>query len=559
VDVQPRAVAATLPGRLRERATRTPDRVALRAKELGIWREVRWAEYWETVQDVAHGLVALGVQPGDRVAILAQSRLEWAYVDLAAMCARAVPAGIPPGGPPEETAALLAETEARLLVTDDPEQAEWMLAEPAGAAPPQVVLLEEAANPAALAWRELLEHGRRRRTQHPEPLAGSETHAAAVLAFTVGTTGRPRAIALSGADVELAVGALMEDGVLASPPPGPKDDLLAALPPAIVGQRAATTWLGLAAGCAVSFAESPETVPQDLRELQPTLVAWPPRAWERLHAQVLAQARGPSRLKRAALGWGLRTGRRAGPLGALALLRPLRSRLGLARCRGALAAGAPAIPDVLAAFAGLGVPVRETYGITEGAVYATADRLGRAHPGTAGEPLPGVEVRLEEGSGEILLRLAGRDGDEWLRTGDAAEWAASGGLRVRGRMPGVAASELEARLAASPWVRGAIVVGEHAEALSALVAVEPELVGGWARRRGLVTTTHRELVERPEVIELVGQAVQQLGSAVAGARISRLVLLPEPLDPTRELTSLGTLRRPEVLERHGRLLGEPGA
>jgi long-subunit acyl-CoA synthetase (AMP-forming) len=471
--------SGTLLAHLRGRAERTPDGVALRHKELGIWREVRWTGYLEAVLDVARGLLALGLAPGDRVAVLAEACPEWAYLDLGAIAARALTLGLHPGGPPEETAALLAGAGARVLVADDPGEVDAVLG--SGTAGPERVVLVgdrplEGEGQARLRWADLLEMGRTHRAEHPGALDALDPPAldeVIALTLTAGASEPPRVVELTMARVEAALAELTAHGALASPPPGPEDEIFAAVTPAVAHQRLGTTWLGLATGCPVSFPESAATVDEDLREVQPSLIVWPRRAWARQRAEVLAGLEGPSRLKRAALGAGLRLGGAdlGSPGMAWPVTAPIRRRLGLARCRGALAVG-----------------------LEDAGLAAFFRRLGvslRAWPSLVEEP--------------------------------RGPWA-----------------ELERRLAAAAVVREAVVRGERGS-LEALVAVEDELVGEWARRRGVVALSHRELVEAPEVAAMVVDAVRK---ADVADEVATVRLLADPLDQTRgDVTPTGELRR----------------
>jgi long-subunit acyl-CoA synthetase (AMP-forming) len=471
--------------RLEERAERTPDAVALRQKALGVWRVTTWSGYREAVRRAALGLQALGVAAGDRVAILAAARIEWPIAELAVRAVGAVSVGLAPDGPPEEAAAILAETGPRALIADEPARLERVLT--GGAPRPEHVVLLDGSAAGCLAWAEVLAP-----SAVTPWLTRPGPDEVVTLALTAGAAAPPRPVPLTAADVEAAAEAVAADH--GAPPPGPGDEVLAALPPALAEERAATTWLGLARGCTVSFPESPATADDDLRELQPTLVAWPARRWAYVRAEVLAGLEGPSRPARAALRSGLRLAGAGGWRRALSapVVAPLRRHLGLSLCRSALALGDAPDPGSARLLADLGIAVRPT------------------------RPLPAL-AEVDERPEALALA--------------------------------------EARLADAPVVRGAVVLGECAERLGALVAVEAELASAWARRRGIATGGHRDLVARPEVTVLIDVAVREANAALAGRAVIVCARpLPEPLSGTRgDVAPNGALRRWDLARRHAGL------
>ena len=603
-----RAAVATVPSRIRDRALRLPEGVALREKRFGIWQEVTWRGYWEQVELAAHGLAALGVEPGDRVAIHSENRPEWLYADVAAAAVRAMTVGLYPTNPPAEVAYLLADSGAKVLVAEDQEQVDKAL-EVAEQLPglERIVYVEPRGvraydDPALLSWSELLELGRAHREQHPrllEELAGQVTADDVVtLIYTSGTTGPPKGAMLTVANIDFAIRTLV-DGNGFFEAAGPDDTTLSYLPLCHVAERIATEWVNAAAGTQVHFAESIDTVQENLREVQPTLFFAVPRIWEKVRATVEVRMASASPLKRANyrlwMGQAARIGaelvvnggahtrstRLRYALGYPFLFRSLRKRLGLQRCRFAGSGAAPIAPELLQWFYGLGVVIHEIYGMTENSAVATANRPGRTKVGTVGEPHPGVELRLDE-TGEILTRHPGvfagywgkpdktaevLDDDGWLRTGDVGEWVDGTHLRIVDRLKdilitsggkNVSPSEIENSLKFSPYIREAVVVGDRRPYLTALIGIELDTVGEWAQRRRIPYTTYRDLSEKPEVLALVQEVVDDTNRRLARSEsIKRFRLIPKELDhEDGELTATQKVKRAAIAGAFGDLIDD---
>lgn len=593
--------AATIVTRVRERARRDPGAVAMRHKDLGIWQEVTWGAYWTQVELVAHALLALGVEPGDRVAVHAENRPEWLYADLGTVAVRAVTVGLYPTNPPAEVAYLLADSGAKILIAEDQEQVDKALSV-LDECPElrRVVYLEPRGirgrydDDVLMSWPELLALGAGHRAAHPGAVARRMEEArppdVMTLIYTSGTTGPPKGVMLTVANVEFAVRVLVEGGGFASPPPSERDLILSYLPLCHVAERAFTVWFNAAAGVQVNFAESIDTVQANLREVQPTILFGVPRIWEKVLAQVDIRLESASPVKRALTRFWLRVADRIGDTlvrtggrhtfwtraaygaGWLLCYRALRERLGMRRVRYAASGAAPIAPAVLKFYMGIGLPMHEVYGMSENTAVATANRPGRVRLGTVGEPHPGAELKIDEATGEILTRHPGNfagywrnpratadvlDEDGWLHTGDVGEWAEGTHVRITDRMKdiiitaggkNIAPSEIENALKASPYLKEAVVVGDQRPYLVALIGIEPDTVGEWARRRGLPYTTYRDLSEKPEVRELVQGLVTEVNTRFAHVeQIKRFAFLPKELDhEDGELTATQKVKRSAV-------------
>ncbi len=597
----------TVATRVREWAERAPDRVALREKELGIWQEITWRDYREQVELVAHGLVALGIDPGDRVAIQSENRPEWLFADVGTVAARAMSMGMYPTNPAAEVEYLLRDSGAKVLIAEDQEQVDKALAVKARCPDLRwIVYIEPRGirgydDPALVWWPDLLDRGREHQAQHPalldELAARVDEDDVVTLIYTSGTTGPPKGAMLTVRNVNFAIHVLAEGGGFFQEP-GPRDVTLSYLPLSHVAERIATTWINAHAGTLVHFAESIETVQQNLREVQPTLFFAVPRIWEKIHATVEIQMASASLLKRLNYRFWIRQAAKIGRtlaerggthsfgtrlrygLGYAFLFRTLRDRIGLRKCRFAASGAAPIAPEILDWFFGLGVVIHEIYGMTENAAVATSNRPGRVKIGTVGEPQPEIELRIDEATGEVLTRHPGvfkgywgkpdetaevLEPDGWLRTGDVGEWVDGTLVQIVDRLKNiiitsggknVSPSEIENSLKFSPFVKEAMVVGDRRAYLVALVGIELDTVGDWAQRHAIAYTTYRDLSEKPEVLRLIQGVIKQTNERFSRPEnIRKFRIIPKELDhEDGELTATMKVKRSAVEGLLGHLI-----
>ncbi len=594
----------------RDWARRAPGQVAMREKDFGIWHEITWSELWETIEDVAHGLIALGVEPGDRVAIHSEDRPEWVILDLATVAVRGITVGFYPTNPAAEVAYLLQDSGASVHFAEDEEQYDKVDEIDPSALPAlsTIVFVEPRGmvgkdDPRLLFWDSLVEQGRAHKAAHPtavaDRMAAATDDDVMTLVYTSGTTGPPKGAMLTNKNAAFCIDKIVNaDERVPGGAPTPDDQIVTYLPLCHVAERIFSTWTMVGAGPVLNFAESVETVNENLREVQPTIFFAVPRIWEKLHALALIRANDATWFKRKMLGFGLNLASRIGKIkvanqgehtvvsrmmaavGWVLVFRPLRERLGLRRCRYASSGAAAIAPEVLEFFIGLGVPVYELYGMTENSAIATANFVGRMKLGTVGEPYQGIGFRIAEDTGEIQTK---HDGvfkgywnkpdktaetfteDGWLMTGDVGEWVDGTHVRIIDRIKhiiitsggkNISPSEIENSLKTSPYVNEAMVVGEGRKYLTALIGIEMDTVGDWALRRGLPYTTYRDLSEKPEVIELMEQVVAQTNEKFARVEnIRKFALLPKELDhEDGELTATQKLKRSAMMDAFGDLV-----
>ncbi len=591
----------TVASRVRDRAREMPDQIALREKDFGIWQEVSWADYWRNAELVGHALLALGIEPGDRVAVHSENRREWLYSDIGAIAVRATTVGLYPTNPPAEVAYLLSHSGARVLIAEDQEQVDKAL-EVLDQLPglEKIIYLEPRGiryrytDSNLLSWDDFLALGATHRESDPyavdRRMAEATEDDVMTLVYTSGTTGPPKGAMLAVSNVEFCIKVLVEGGGFASPPPSPSDVMLSYLPLCHVAERVFTTWFSASAGIQVHFAESIETVQADLHEVQPTILFGVPRIWEKMLAGVQIRVDQATWLKRVFSRFWLRvadgiaetlvrTGGRHTlstrvryAIGWVFYYRALQDRIGVRKVRHATSGAAPIAPEVLRFFMGIGVPMHEVYGMTENTAIATANRPGRVKLGTVGEPHAGIEVRIDEHTGEILTKHPGTfagywknpeatartiDADGWLHTGDVGEWVDGTYLKITDRMKdliitaggkNISPSEIENALKASPYIKEAIVIGDARPYLTALIGIELDTVGHWAQTRKLPYTTYRDLGEKKEVRALVQSIVDDVNGRFARVeQVKKFSMLTKELDhEDGELTATQKVKRKAI-------------
>ncbi len=593
-------MTASLAQAVRERASTGPDRIAMRKKELGLWEEITWSTYWDTAVLVGHGLLSLGVTVGDRIAVHSENRPEWLYCDIGITAVRAATVGLYPTNPAPEVLHVLRDSGSSVLFAEDQEQVDKALdigdqvpdlraivyLDPRGIA-------DRYTDPRLMSWESFLDAGRAHAAENPgmvDALVDAATpEDLATLVYTSGTTGPPKGAMLSTGNVSYVIDRLRDEAFI-EPQPSEKDLAVSYLPLCHVAERLFTVWTSAASGVQMNFAESIDTVQQALREIQPTLLFGVPRIWEKIVAGVHIRMSGASRIKRANFALWMRVSRWIGrtlvahegrhtpatriayAVGWVFLYRALRERLGLSRVRYAASGAAPIAPEVLEFFMGLGLPMHEVYGMTENSAVATANRRGRVKLGTVGEPQAGIELRIDDDTGEILTRHAGTfvgywnnpdataeaiDADGWLHTGDVGEWVDGTHVRITDRLKdiiitaggkNIAPSEIENSLKASPYIKEAIVIGDRRKYLTALIGIELDTVGNWAQKKKMGFTTYADLSAKPEVIELVQRVVDHVNESYAAVEtIKRFSLIPKELDEDAgELTATQKVRRSAV-------------
>ena len=580
-----------------DRCARYNDRVCHRAKELGIWQSYSWRDYYETARKIGLGLLQLGVARGEPVLILAEDRREWLYCDLAAASIGAIPTGVYTTDSPQQLAYLAQDSGARVLFVENDEQLDkWIALRAEMPGIEHVIVfdrdgLADFAHPRVMFLDALVALGE----ADPDPerferaLRAVRPEEPRMLIYTSGTTGPPKGAILTHRNMifQLVAGSSMLDF-------HETDNLLCFLPLCHVLERLVSVEAPLAHGAVVNFAESPETVFENLQEVSPDVFAGVPRIWEKIYSRVMIMRSEAGPVGARAFDWALRVGaRRAGAarpspwlrlqhgLADLLVLGNLRRMLGLSKARRVTSGAAPISPELIGWFAAIGVPLVEGFGMTETAGVATINTTDDNRVGTVGAPLPGVRLRIDD-TGELLVGGPGVFAgywkrpektaetitpDGWLRTGDLGRIGNDGHLTITGRMKdliitaggkNITPAEIENKLKFSPYISDAVVIGDRRKYLTCLVMIDQENVEKFAQDRQVPFSDFASLTRAAEVRELIGGVVSETNRQFAQVeqikdfRLIEIQLTAED----EELTPTMKLKRDFVSRRHAALIDE---
>ena len=579
----------TLPRLFRQVVRERGERVAMREKHLGIWRAITWREYGERVRHVALGLVALGLRPRDVVSIVADNRPEWLYTDMGTLCAGGITNGIYITDSPGQVEFIVDDSGTRFFFAENEEQLDKILEVRARC--PQLAKiivydmdgLHAFQDEQVLSFAELLERGARYDREHPgafDPLVEiARPEDLAILVYTSGTTGPPKGAMLSHRNILFQIGF---SDFLTEPRPG--DQQLSFLPLAHVAERTFSVFYPLYTGATINFAESIDTVPENIREVAPAVFFAVPRIWEKLYSAVALRMREATWLGKAAYRWAIGTGGRVAecrlqgrrPSALLRLLYRVadflvldnvKRSLGLHRTRAAATGAAPIAPELIRWYLALGIDMREVYGQTENCGLATGMPADRVKLGTVGVARPDTEVRISS-EGEILLKgphvflgyfknpekTAETITDGWLRTGDVGVLDADGFLTITDRMKdiiitaggkNITPSEIENQLKFSPFISDAVVIGDQRKFLSCLVMIDHETVAQFAQEKNVPFTNFASLCRSTEVQDLIWSEIERVNKQLARVEtIKKFRLIEQILTPEdEELTPTMKLRR----------------
>ncbi|MFE9300701.1 AMP-dependent synthetase/ligase [Streptomyces sp. NPDC006856] len=575
------------------------------------WKSLSWGQAAERVYAIAAGLIALGVQPEERVALSSATRVEWVLIDLGVMCAGAATTTIYPSTNAEESAFILADSESRILIAEDAEQlakarerraelpdlAHVVVIDPAGAEP-----AEDDPEGWIVTLADLEARGGELLAKTPdavtERVAAITADQLATLIYTSGTTGRPKGVRLPHDNWSYMAKATVSTGLINS------DDVQYLwLPLAHVFGKVLTSGQ-IEVGHVTAIDGRIDKIIENLPVVQPTYMAAVPRIFEKVYNGVASKARAGGGAKYKIFQWAAgvareyakvsqdtfrRTGKASVPfaLGAkhkvadALVFSKIREAFG-GRLRACVSGSAALAPDIGYFFAGAGVHILEGYGLTESSAASFVNPGEAYRTGTVGKPLPGTEVRIAD-DGEILLRGPGimqgyhklpdkteevLESDGWFHTGDIGELSADGYLRITDRKKDliktsggkyVAPAEVEGQFkAVCPFVSNILVHGADRNFCTALIALDGPTVLGWAAENGLEGKSYAEVVAAPQTVELIDGYVKRLNEGLQRWQtIKKFRLLPRDLDVEHgELTPSLKLKRPVVEREYQGLIDE---
>jgi long-chain acyl-CoA synthetase len=589
------AQADTFPKLLRLNAKEHGGEIALREKDLGLWRVFTWNDYQSRVHDFALGLLELGLGRGDVIGIIGDNRPDWVAAEIATHAVGAMSLGLYRDVLDEEAAYLLSYGDAKLVFAEDEEQVDKLLALADRAPNLKHIVYSDPRgmrkydDPRLMEAEKLATMGRDRATReaglYDRLVDATKGEDVAILCTTSGTTANPKLAMLAAGRVLKHCAAY-----LAFDPKGPDDEYVSVLPLPWIMEQVYALGKGLLCRMKVNFVEEPETMMHDFREIAPTFVLFAPRLWESIAADVRAGVMDASPLKQKLFDIGMKAGLSALAQGEHSMLadqllfRALRDRLGFTRLRSAATGGAALGPDTFKFFRAMGVPLRTLYGQTEMLGAYTLHPFGKVDPDTTGVPMAAdIEVRVDNpdvnGIGEIVVRHPNmflgyyknpeasvadvKDG--WMHSGDAGYFNADRQLVIIDRIKDLAETSrgerfspqyLENKLKFSPYIAEAVVLGSGRDTLAAMICIRYSIISKWAEKNRISFTTYTDLASRPEVYALLRKEVEGVNATLLPAqRISRFLLLYKELDADDgELTRTRKVRRSVINEKYADII-----
>jgi len=573
------------------------DRPAIREKKFGIWQPTSWREWLSISKDIAYALHATGFRPGDVASIAANAVPEWVFADMAILCAGGVSSGIYPTDSASQVEYLVNDSRTRVIFVEDEEQLDKVLTCRSRCPTLERIVIFDMeglsgfSDPMAMSLAEFTALGRNymqgREGLWEEMVASRTRDDLAILVYTSGTTGPPK----GAMHANRSVTHQMRNANRFIPALDDEERLIF-LPLSHVAERVGGYYISLALGSVMNFVESPETVPDNLREVQPTTFLAVPRVWEKMYSGVTIALKDATRLQQwvyrraLAIGYRMTDCRLAGDRPSLSLrlanriahylvFRNIRRMLGLDRCRIAFTGAAPIAPELIRWYLALGLDMREVYGQTENCGVATLMPNDRVKLGSVGKAVPWGEVTLSP-EGEILIRgeflfqgylnqpektAETIDARGWLHTGDVGAIDNEGYVKITDRMKdiiitaggkNITPSEIENQLKFSPYVSDAVVIGDKRPYLTCLVMIDHENVEKFAQDHDIPFTNYASLCRAAEIQELIWKEIQAVNANFARVEtIKKFTLIERQLTPEdEELTPTMKLKRNFVNKRY---------
>ncbi|MFQ5702608.1 MAG: AMP-dependent synthetase/ligase [Gemmatimonadales bacterium] len=571
-------------------------RAAVRYKQNDSWHDITHRELERRVHHAAIGLMELGMQPGDRVAILSVNRPEWAIADFACLTARCTDVPIYPTIPPKQVSYIIKDSASCAIFVSGRKQFEKIsgLRNEMPRLRHVITFDPDMDDPDILSLDSLCQLGRSaesKYTDYRDLACRIDPDEAATLIYTSGTTGPPKGVILTHRNIASNV-----EGALQVIPIGPDDSCLSLLPLSHSFERMAGHYTMFKAGVTINYAEDMDHVPANLLEVKPTVVLSVPRLFEKIYARVLENAMSGGSVKRRIFYWARKTAdawadlslsRQAIPAGLAMKKRladalvfsKLKARTG-GRIRFFVSGGAPLAPEIARFFYAVGIPILEGYGLTESSPVIAVNPFDAPRIGTVGQPLPGVEVRIAD-DGEILARgpniMKGYyqkpdatseavDHDGWLHTGDIGELDSDSYLRITDRKKdiivtaggkNIAPQPIENTVKTNKFVLNAMMTGDRRKFPSILIVPNVEALEKWAAERRILAKPD-ELLKQPDVIAKIEVEVMGSLRGLAHYQMPKKILIIEK-DFTQEdgeLTPTLKVKRRVVEQKYADLIEE---
>ncbi len=579
------------------------DKTAHREKDLGIWRSHSWNDYYRRARRIGLGLVSLGLKRNDVVSILSEDNKEWLYSDLGIQCVGGIASGVYTTDSPKQLAYLVNDSDSRFLFVENDEMLDKYL-EIKDEVPSLVKVivyerdgLHDFNDDNVIFLDELYDIGEKLLQSEPErfeaEIEKSEPDDIGLLIYTSGTTGKPKGAMISNENIVFTLSSVSR--VL---PSFEDDEQLCFLPLCHVLERNTSAYTPIFSKTTVNFAESTETVFDNLQEVAPHVFTAVPRVWEKIYSRVSILAEDGTSFGKWSYSRALKTGlARAEFIIAnkevpaaletrfkiwdFLVLRNLRRMLGMDNIRRATTGAAPISPDLLMWYRAIGINLLEGLGQTEGSGISALNLIDRNKNGTVGPAIPGTDIRIAD-DGEIQMKGANvfpgywnapdktaetMTDDGYLKTGDVGHLDDDGFLTITGRLKdiiitaggkNITPSEIENKLKFSPLISDAVVIGDRRKYLTCLIMIDQENVEKFAQDRRIPFNDFASLCAAKEVQEKIGKIIEDVNEDFA--RVEQIknfrlidVLLTAEDD---ELTATMKLKRGFVEKKHKPLIDQ---
>ena len=574
------------------------DEVWLREKQLGIWRSWSWAQTAEAVAEIAHGLMALGFAPGERASILGNTVVEWVLADLGVLSAGGVANGIYPTDAASQVHYLCDDSGTTILFVEDDEQLDKALEVRAQLPRLRMTIVFDMEgltgldDPQVMSLESLRTLGRQHRASNPnamtERIAAIDPASLAILVYTSGTTGKPKGAMHSHRSLVAALHGYQQVTAQLG-----TDERMCFLPLCHIAERMGGEYFAMYSGARLNFVENPETVPENVREIAPTVCTAVPRVWEKFYSAVTIAIKESSRAQQLMYAWAIGVGYQVAEcvlagrevsaalkarflLARALVLDNVRKMIGVHRARLCVTGAAPISPELVKWYLALGVPMLEVWGMTETAGISTYTPIDRIRPGCIGIAAPWNEVRIDAKTGEILVRgpnvfmgylnqpektAETIDADGWLHTGDVGVQERDGFFRITDRMKdiiitaggkNVTPSEIENELKFSPYITDAVVIGDRRPYLTLIVMIDQENVEKFAQDHDIPFSNYASLTRAAEVQELIQSEIERVNKKFARVeQVKKFFLLETQLTAEdEELTPTMKLKRKLVEKKY---------
>ena len=584
----------TIPEVFNKAVAENGSRVSMRTKDLGIWHDISWNEYYDKAKKIGSALVSMGFEKGDAACIIGDNAIEWVMADMGIQCVGGVSVGVYATNAWQQVEYVVDHCDAKFLFVENEEQLDkWLMFKEKTPLLKKVIIwdtkgLSAFKDPMVMTFNQLLERGNRVCEEQPDLFEDMQARVTpddlAVIIYTSGTTGPPKGAMLTHKNVTWMAGAVNDTLEIYK-----TDNVLSFLPLCHVFERLFTVFIHLRYAYIVNFVEKPDTVMQNMVEVSPTIGYAVPRIWEKYYSNIMIKMSDATWFKRSVFNIALKIGKKRADsimnfktpgfvqsllykLAWFTVFRKLKERLGFEKIRVAISGAAPISKDVLRFFQSIGMNLIEGYGQTEGTGVTTLSPVEKTKFGTVGLALKGIDIKIAE-DGEILVRspavfkgyykndksTSETIVDDWLLTGDVGEIDKDGFLKITDRKKDIIVTAggknitpqyIENKLKASIYINDSVIIGDRRKFISCLIMIDEDNVAKFAQDNKVQFSTYKDLTGNEQVIELIDKEVKKVNSTLARVEnIRKFTILPKRLyEEDGEVTPTMKIKRKFVNE-----------